>query len=219
MKTKSQKPLSLQFRVPSGTKNPKPLSSLDKPLYKEMMQAIKNFRDEYGLPTENIIVGDLPKTEAGRTILRATTFGTTIRESKYIVLNSQYNTIDKVLNYEKKGKGDFIESNKPLHSSITHELAHTLWDPVWSDNAVKMKNRIGKDTFDKMYPKGSKYIKAGQEIRKVYSDWKKDKRKKGWGRYANDTVAEFWAEGINKHLTGNKDKYTRQLDKIAKTLK
>lgn len=87
------------------------------------------------------------------------------------------------------------KTNKPIAHTVTHELAHATWNSHLSSANAK---------------------KATPEIRKVYSQWAKDKRKKGYGTYAHTNVNEFFAETITKSVHGKSDKYTRALIDIVK---
>ena len=89
-------------------------------------------------------------------------------------------------------------TNAPLQHTITHELAHATWN-------ASMKS--------------TKARAAGIEITKLYHVWRKDKKKKGYGRYGESSVSEFWAEAVTKTIHGTQDKYTRVIKRIARKYK
>ena len=60
---------------------------------------------------------------------------------------------------------------------------------------------------------------AGKEINKLYTQWRKDKKKSGYGKYAATNVSEFWAETVTKAIHGKSDKYTAAVKNIAKKYK
>lgn len=51
------------------------------------------------------------------------------------------------------------------------------------------------------------------------SEKKKDKTKKGYGRYSMTNVNEFWAETVTKAVHGRSDKYTTAVKRIARKYK
>ena len=55
------------------------------------------------------------------------------------------------------------KTNKPVAHTITHELAHATWNAHMT---------------------GANQKAAGNEVKKLYSQWKRDKRKKGYGKYS-----------------------------------
>ena len=48
---------------------------------------------------------------------------------------------------------------------------------------------------------------------------KKDKTKKGYGRYSMTNVNEFWAETVTKAVHRRSDKYTTAVKRIARKYK
>jgi hypothetical protein len=60
---------------------------------------------------------------------------------------------------------------------------------------------------------------AGKEISKLGRQWLNDSSKKGYGRYGESSVDEFWAEVIAKAVHGTPDKYTKKAKAIAKKYK
>lgn len=89
-------------------------------------------------------------------------------------------------------------TNRAAQHTVTHELAHATWTSSYTS---------------------SKHRAAGKEITKLYHQWSKDKKKKGYGRYGKTNVDEFWAEVITKGIHGRSDKYTRKAIGIAKKYK
>ena len=90
------------------------------------------------------------------------------------------------------------KTNKPIAHTVTHELAHATWN---------------------QHMTGAKQKAAGKEINKLYTQWRKDKKKSGYGKYAATNVSEFWAETVTKAIHGKSDKYTTAVKNIAKKYK
>ena len=82
--------------------------------------------------------------------------------------------------------------------TVTHELAHATWNAHMT---------------------GANQKAAGKEVNALYKKWSRDKRKKGYGKYATTNVSEFWAETVTKAVHGKSDKYTKAVKAIAKKYK
>lgn len=123
-------------------------------------------------------------------------------KSEAIYLNKKYFNQKKsaVLTQTKKGyeSGWHTKTNKPLAHTVTHELGHATWNSSLT---------------------GANQKAAGKEIGKLYNSWKNDKKKKGYGKYAQTNVDEFWAEAVTKAVHGKADKYTKKVKSIAKKYK
>lgn len=89
-------------------------------------------------------------------------------------------------------------TNRAAQHTVTHELAHATWTSSYTS---------------------PKHKAAGKEIQRLYRQWSKDKRKKGYGSYGKTSVDEFWAEVITKGIHGKSDKYTRRAISIARRFK
>ena len=80
------------------------------------------------------------------------------------------------------------------------------------------KKLLAHATWTSSYT-STKHRAGGKEISKLYHQWSRDKKKKGYGRYGKTNVDEFWAEVITKGIHGRSDKYTRKAISIAKKWK
>lgn len=86
-------------------------------------------------------------------------------------------------------------TNKPVAHVVTHELAHATWS---TQNPSQ------------------NCIDATQEIRALHKEWKRDRRKVGYGKYSQTNINEFFAEVCTKAVHGRKDKYTEGVKHIIK---
>ena len=168
----------------------------DRQLYNEMKSAISRFYKELGLDQRKVKLADMTSGWLG---VHVTADG----KSEGVYLNKKYfknKTVKQVTDMMKSGmdSGFHTKTNKPVAHTITHELAHSVWNSHLS---------------------GAKQKAAGKEISRVFNAWKKDKNKSGYGSYANTNVNEFWAETITKAVHGKSDYYTKALKNIAKKYK
>ena len=90
------------------------------------------------------------------------------------------------------------KTNKPVAHVVTHELGHALWNTHKSSTNA---------------------IMAEVEIRKLYKQWKNDKKKTGYGLYSKSNINEFWAETCTKAVHGKADKYTNAVKDIVRKYK
>ena len=171
----------------------------DRSVVKELQGGISRFHAVMGVRERNIRIADLDAVGAlGVTWYKNDGSG----RSEGILLNSKFfdrkkKSIEKDV-LEGYNTGFKNKTNKPLQHTITHELAHATWNRRMSSTKAKA---------------------AGKEITALYQKWMKDKRKKGYGEYAESNVSEFFAEGVTKAIHGNADKYTRSLKKIVSKYK
>ena len=177
----------------SDIKNAEDLKNIkDRVVYNEMKSAISRFYKYFGIPERKIKLADMPDGTYGVTVMQGgKTEGVYLQ--KKLFKNKTKAEIEAV---KKKGykSGWATKTNKPIAHTITHELAHT----VWNDSL-----------------KSAKHQAAGKEITKVYHTWLKDKKKSGYGDYAKTNVSEFFAETITKGSHGKSDKYTKALTAIV----
>lgn len=178
-------------------KNPRDLATIkDNAVYREMKQGISRYHAVMGVRERSIKVADLPISIYG---VQASRDG----KGEAIYLNSKiYDNMSRKAIREKVNEsynsGWSTRTNKPIQHTITHELAHATWN---SD----MKSANAKA--------------AGKEITKLGIQWLNDKNRKGYGKYAESSVDEFWAEVVAKAVHGTPDKYTRKAKAIAKKYK
>ena len=178
-------------------KNAEDLKNIkDRIVYNEMKSAISRFYKELGIPQRKVKLADLPPGTFG---VHLTKNG----KSEGVYLNKKLyknKTKAEIENAKKEGykTGWATKTNKPIAHTITHELAHSVWNSHLSSTKAKG---------------------AGVEIQKIYKTWLKDKTKSGYGKYAKTNVNEFFAETITKGIHGKADKYTKALKKIVKDYK
>lgn len=178
-------------------KNPRDLATMkDNAVYREMKRGISRYHAVLGVRERSIKLADLPGSIRGA----QTSVG---GKGTGIYLNSKiYDKYSKSALEKQVRKaydsGWSARTNKPIQHTITHELAHATWN-----SSMKTANAKA----------------AGKEISALGRQWLNDKRKKGYGKYGESSVDEFWAEVIAKAVHGNADKYTRRAKAIAKKYK
>lgn len=168
----------------------------DGAVYKEMKAGISRYHSVLGVREKNVKLAVLPPQYNG---VHSTMGGA----SAGIYLNSL--VYDKMSRSQLRARtksayesGWSTKTNKPIQHTITHELAHATWNSHLSSASARA---------------------ATPEIRKLYTTWKKDRKKKGYGQYAKTNVNEFWAEVTTKAVHGTPDKYTRKVKSIIKKYK
>nr|DAF67723.1 MAG TPA: Lethal factor [Caudoviricetes sp.] len=167
----------------------------DKQVYKDTKGAISRYHAVMGVRQRNVKLADMAGGVLG---VHVTKNGA----SDAVYLNKKYFNQKRknILSQTKKGysSGWHTTTNKPMAHTITHELAHATWNA-----------HLG----------GANHKAAGKEINALYRSWMKDKKKKGYGKYATTNVSEFWAETVTKAVHGKPDKYTKKVKAIAKKYK
>jgi hypothetical protein len=178
-------------------KNPRDLATIkDNAVYREMKRGISRYHAVLGVRERSVKIADLPMGVNGAL---ANVGGA----NQSIYLNSSvYDKLSRSA-IEKRVRlsyytGWSARTNKPIQHTITHELAHATWNS-------EMKSANAKA--------------AGKEISKLGRQWLNDSSKKGYGRYGESSVDEFWAEVVAKAVHGTPDKYTRKAKAIAKKYK
>ena len=176
---------------------PKNIESLknikDAELYKEMKAAISRFHSALGIREKEVKLADIGRYLGVQVNENGQSVAIYLSKRRY-----KYGTAKTIAEQEKKdyASGWSTITNKPVAHTITHELAHATWN----------------DSL-----KGAKYQAAGNEVRKLYNEWARDRKKTGYGKYAYTNSSEFWAETITKGIHGKADKYTKAAFKIAQT--
>ena len=165
----------------------------DRRLYNATKETISRFYKELGIPQRNVKLADLPENIGG---VHVTVGG----QSEGVYLNSKIfkkGTVQSVTEGMKASykTGFLTQTNKPVAHTLTHELAHSVWNAHMT---------------------GTKQVAAGKEIKRVYRQWKADRRKTGYGKYSSTNVSEFWSETITKGIHGKADRYTKALKGIAR---
>lgn len=173
-----------------------PLVNMKDPaLYKATKEAISRYHSVLGVRQKNVKLAELPSGTYG---VHVTANG----KSEGVYLNKKHfmQTKSQVEAAHKKGyaSGWSTKTNKAVAHTVTHELAHATWNASMTGASQKA---------------------AGKEVKKLYSQWMKDKKKTGYGKYAQTNVSEFWAETITKAIHGKADKYTKAAKGIVKKYK
>ena len=178
-------------------KNLRSLNSVRDPMvYDELKKAISRYHAIFGVRQREIKIGDIIGVSANGVHFNKE------GESYLIVLNRERFNLDKKeienLVHKAYESGWSTRTKKPVQHTIKHELAHATWN-----SGLSGKNKVA----------------AREEIRKLYNNWSKDTRKKGYGELAKENINEFWVETVTKALHGNQDKYTRKVRYIARKYK
>lgn len=167
----------------------------DPQMYKDTKSAISRYHSVMGVRQRNVKLANLSGGTLG---VHLTVNG----KSDAVYLNKKYFNSGKksVEASTKKGyaSGWHTKTNKPTAHTVTHELAHA----TWNDHMT-----------------GANQKAAGKEIKYLYRQWSKNKKKSGYGKYAETNVSEFWAETVTKAVHGKSDKYTKKVKEIAKRYK
>lgn len=167
----------------------------ERDVYRDVTAGISRYHAVMGVRQRNVKLAEM---SAGVLGVHVTSGG----KSEAVYLNKVYFNQKKstITSKTKKGydSGWHTKTNKPMAHTITHELAHATWNSHLA---------------------GANQKAAGKEIKKLYTQWMKDKKKKGYGDYAKTNVNEFWAETVTKAVHGRADKYTKAVKSIAKKYK
>lgn len=164
-------------------------------VYKEVKAAISRYHSALGVRQRKVMLANLSSGTLG---VHVTQNG----KSEGVYLNKKYfnQKASAIVSSTKKGyaSGWHTKTNKPIAHTVTHELAHATWNNHMTGASQKA---------------------AGKEINSLYKAWSKDKKKSGYGKYAQTNVNEFWAETVTKAIHGKSDKYTKKVKSIAKKYK
>lgn len=167
----------------------------DKAMYKATKEAISRYQTVMGVRQRNVKLADLGGSAFGVHITRDGKSEAVYLDRKHFDTGAKNVARAHSNNYKS---GWSTKTNKPVAHTVTHELAHATWNAHMT---------------------GANQKAAGNEVKKLYSQWKRDKRKKGYGKYAETNVSEFWAETVTKAVHGESDKYTKAVKAIAKKYK
>ncbi len=182
--------------VVAAVENSRSISSIaDRATVKELQRGISRFEAKVGVKERSVRIGNLDKMNA-----LGVTYIAKDGQSMGILLNQRFfdrkkNVIESDVIQNHYNSGFKNRTNAPLQHTITHELSHAVWN-------ADMKS--------------SSALAAKKEISALYGKWMKDEKKKGYGRYGETNLSEFYAEGMTKAIHGNADKYTRKLVHITK---
>lgn len=161
---------------------------------KAVYEAISRYEAVMGIRQKNIKIANLNGAYGVHV-----TFG---GQSQAIYLDrNTFNQTKAAIIKEKQAaykSGWSTQTNKPIAHTVTHELGHATWNSYLTSSNAQA---------------------AAPSIRKLYSTFQKDRKKKGYGEYAHSNVNEFWAETVTKAVHGTSDKYTKAVKSITKKYK
>lgn len=176
--------------------NSESITSLpDREVQKQLTRGISRYEKVMGIRERTIRIADTPGAYGVTFINQDGSQGIYLSKSVFSKKRNEIEASYRKSNYDTGFKN---VTNRPIQHTITHELAHATWTSGY---------------------RSSKAQAAGKEIKKLYHDWAKDKKKKGYGSYGRSNVDEFWAEVVTKGIHGKSDKYTRKAIGIAKKYK
>lgn len=167
----------------------------DKAMYKAAKEAISRYHAVMGVRQRSVKLADLGGSAFGVHVTRGGKSEAVYLDRRHFNTGAKNVAREHSNNYKS---GWSTKTNKPVAHTITHELAHATWNAHMT---------------------GANQKAAGNEVKKLYSQWKRDKRKKGYGKYAETNVSEFWAETVTKAVHGKSDKYTKAVKTIANKYK
>lgn len=178
------------------TGQPESLKTIqNKAVYDEVMHAISRVHAVLGITQKKVKLADLPDGVGGVHVTRG-------GESQGVYLSKAIfqpaeATTQSVAAWAKTGydSGHLTKTNSPVSHIVAHEMSHSIWND---------------------HMKAQKYITAGKDIKQLYKQWKQDKKKQGYGKYAGVNVSEFFAEVATKAVHGVRDKYTDKLKAIIR---
>ena len=162
-------------------------------MYKSVGEAISRYHSVLGVRQTNVKLADMSSQTLG---VHVTVDG----KSEGVYLNKKVfdQPKNKIIAQTNEGykSGWHTQTNKPIAHTVTHELAHATWNEHMT---------------------GAKQKAASKEINTLFRQWKKDGKKKGYGKYASHNVSEFFAETATKAVHGTADKYTTAIKNIVKS--
>ena len=162
---------------------------------KQINRAISRYEAVMGVRERSIKLADIPGAYGVTYIGANGSQGIFLSRKHFDQSKRKFEADYKKHNYDSGFKN---VTNRAAQHTVTHELAHATWTSSYTS---------------------TKHKAAGKEIQKLYHDWSKDKKKKGYGTYGKTNVDEFWAEVITKGIHGRSDKYTKKAINIAKKYK
>lgn len=158
---------------------------------KEVKRAISKYHSRIGLNTKEVKIADL-KGAFGVAEIKGNS--ATVYLDRKSFNNSKEFVKKKKQEYLK---GEKVATNSARQHTVIHELAHATWSK---------------------YHTSEKHKNAGEEIEKLYKQYKNSKSKV-LGRYAKENVNEFYAEGMSQAILGKKGTYSKKLLSITKKYK
>lgn len=167
----------------------------DKAMYKATKEAISRYHAVIGVRQRNVKLADLGGSAYGVHVTRGGKSEAVYLDRKHFDTGAKNVSREHSKNYKS---GWSTTTNKPVAHTVTHELAHATWNAHMT---------------------GANQKAAGKEVNALYKKWSRDKKKKGYGKYATTNVSEFWAETVTKAVHGKSDKYTKAVKAIAKKYK
>lgn len=167
----------------------------DSAMYKATKQAISRYHAVMGVRQRNVKLASLGGTAYGVHVTRNGKSDAVYLDREHFDTGAKNVAKEHSTNYDKRWG---TRTNKPVAHTVTHELAHATWNSHLT---------------------GANQKAAGKEIGALYKQWRSDKSKRGYGKYAKTNANEFWAETVTKAVHGKSDKYTTAVKAIAKKYK
>ena len=167
----------------------------NKKVYDEVMHAISRMHAVLGATQRKVKLADLEDGVGGVHVTRnGKSEGVYLNKS---IFQPAEATTQSVASWAETGyrSHHLTETNNPAGHIAAHEYAHALWNEHLSD---------------------SKSVTAGKDIKQLYKQWTRDKKKSGYGAYASTNVSEFFAELATRAVHGQRDKYTDKLKEIIR---
>ena len=167
----------------------------NKKVYDEVMSAISRTHSVLGISQKKVKLADLEDGVGGVHVTRnGASEGVYLNKS---IFQPAEATTQSVASWSKTGydSGHLTATNKPVAHIVTHEMSHSIWNEHMTDQRSQT---------------------AGKDIKQLYKQWTKDKKKQGYGKYASTNVSEFFAEVATKAVHGRRDKYTDKLKEIIR---
>lgn len=196
-------PINLDI-LPTGIRPPTNLQSLsqipDRRTRLDVQQGISRFEAVYGLRTTNVKIGTVDAY--GVAFISGPDEGLVVL-SKRLHSDAPKLIEKKLREYQSGFK---VKTNAPLKHTVIHELGHQTW------NTVKER-------------RGGKWGNAGVELRKLYSQYRKEtlSGKKPFSMYGTTNIDEFYAEAIAGSIIGTKqtqrNKFIKGVRRITKKFK
>lgn len=181
-------------------KNVETLKNIQNPqVYSAIKDAISRYHSVLGVRQREVKLADMDEGVLG---VHRTRNGVSeaVFLNKTLFKYGNMRDLTRAQKADQDGGWGTKSNRKGFASVVQHELAHATWN-----NHLKAPNAV----------------RATASIQKLYATWKADKNRKklGYGSYANSNVNEFFAETAMKAVSGRQDKYTKAIKTIIKKYK
>lgn len=163
----------------------------DPAVKKELIQALVDYDNELGVRQTNIFLTNLKGAYGEATSIGGKSYSVKLDSKTF---NGTAKEITAKMQKEMDS-GWLTKTNAPLKMTLAHELGHATWSK---------------------YHKSAAAQGARKEVLSAFRKFKKDTGATGWGRYSKSSYGEWFAEGVAKHMYGQKDKHTQTIVGIIK---